>query len=308
MIGQMLIGLAMMSACYDDSKAPAPVENRGADLSDYQRAKKDAGRDAKAHVRLALWCESHGLGAERMKHLAMAVLYDPSNALARGLMGLVAFQGKWERPDEVSRQAQDDPKRKALMQEYLQTRARTSDKAEDQWKLAVWCEQNGLKDQAIAQYHAVLRRDPTRDAAWMRLGFKKVGGRWVKPEWLAARKQESDQQGRANKHWKTSLEKWNAGLASRDKSRRAEAEKGLEEVADPRAVPAIWAVFVTGATENQKRRRATPGPGRFAGLVAGAGDAGPDEPQGRGPPGSDPTAPATRPSRFRPPLDRSAPG
>ena len=110
-----------------------------------------------------------------------------------------------------------------------------------------WCEENGLKDQAIAHYHAVLRRDPTRDAAWTRLGFKKVGGRWVKPEWLAARKQESDQQGRANKHWKTSLEKWNAGLASRDQSRRAEAEKGLEEVADPRAVPAIWAVFVTGA-------------------------------------------------------------
>ncbi len=63
-------------------------------------------------------------GAERMKHLAMAVLYDPSNGLARGLMGLVAYQGKWERPDEVSREAQDDPKRKALLQEYLQRRAK----------------------------------------------------------------------------------------------------------------------------------------------------------------------------------------
>ena len=124
LIGQMLIGLAMMSACYDDSKTTAPVENRGTDLSDYRRPpEKDAGRDAKAHVRLALWCESHGLGAERMKHLAMAVLYDPSNGLARGLMGLVAYHGKWERPDDVSRQAQDDPKRKALMQEYLQARA-----------------------------------------------------------------------------------------------------------------------------------------------------------------------------------------
>ena len=44
-----------------------------------------------------------------MKHLAMAVLYDPSNGLARGLMGLVAYQGKWARPDDVSRQVQDDP-------------------------------------------------------------------------------------------------------------------------------------------------------------------------------------------------------
>ena len=75
-------------------------------------------------------------------------------------MGLVAFQGKWARPDEVSHKAQDDPRRKAVMQEYLQHRAKTSEKAEDQWKLAVWCEQNGLKDQAIAQYHAVLRPGP----------------------------------------------------------------------------------------------------------------------------------------------------
>ena len=60
----------------------------------YEQARKDAGRDAAAHVRLALWCESHGMSAERMKHLAMAVLYDPSNALARGLMGLVAYQGQ----------------------------------------------------------------------------------------------------------------------------------------------------------------------------------------------------------------------
>ena len=134
---------------------PTPVAgDRPTDRSTYEAAKKEAGRDAKAHVRLALWCEAHGMSAERMKHLAMAVLYDPSNGLARGLMGLVAYQGKWERPDEVSRQVQDDPKRKALMQEYLQRRAKTPDRADDQWKLAIWCEQNGLKDQAIAQYHA----------------------------------------------------------------------------------------------------------------------------------------------------------
>ena len=63
----------------------------------------------KAHVRLALWCESHGMRLERMKHLAVAVVSDPSNGLARGLMGLVACQGKWERPDEVSREARTTP-------------------------------------------------------------------------------------------------------------------------------------------------------------------------------------------------------
>ena len=61
--------------------------------------------------------------AERMKHLAAAVAQDPSNALARGLLGLVAYNGKWERPDQVSREAKDDPRHKALMQEYLERRA-----------------------------------------------------------------------------------------------------------------------------------------------------------------------------------------
>ena len=31
------------------------------------------------------------MSAERMKHLALAVLYDPTNALARGLMGMVSY-------------------------------------------------------------------------------------------------------------------------------------------------------------------------------------------------------------------------
>ena len=211
-----------------------------------------------------------------MKHLAMAVLYDPSNGLARGLMGLVAYQGKWERPDQVSREVQDDPKRKALMQEYLQRRAKTSETADDQWKLALWCEQNGLKEQAIAQYHAVLRLDPTREAAWKQLGFKKVGGHWVKPEWQAAQKHEAEQQNRANKHWKPLLEKWREGLSSRDKTRRAAAEEALADVTDPRAVPMIWAVFVPKGAEGQKVGGAAAGPDRFAGLVAGAGDPGPD--------------------------------
>ncbi len=247
MLSLMLVCLGLVAA--DDQAISA---KDSPDLAAYEAAKKDAGHDSKAHVRLALWCESHDLGSERLKHLAMAVLYDPSNALARGLMGLVAYQGKWERPDQVSRQAQDDPKRKALMREYFQRRAKTLDRAEDQWKLALWCEQNGLKDQAIAQYHTVLRRDPTRETVWKRLGFKKVSGHWIKPEWQAARKQEFEQQSRANKHWKPLLEKWREAIFGRDKTRRVQAEEAMTSVTDPRAVPMIWAVFVPRGADGQK--------------------------------------------------------
>ena len=94
-----------------------------AELREYRSAAAAARRDPDAHVRLALWCEAHGLTAERLKHLSLAVLYDPANVLARGLMGLVAYRGKWERPDEVSRRVEDDPAHKARIKEYLQRRS-----------------------------------------------------------------------------------------------------------------------------------------------------------------------------------------
>ena len=88
-----------MAANKDERPALSP-----ADLAAYQAADSKAGRDAGAHVRLSLWCEARGLTAERLKHLSLAVLYDPANALARGLMGLVAYRDKWERPDAVGQQ------------------------------------------------------------------------------------------------------------------------------------------------------------------------------------------------------------
>ena len=60
-----------------------------------------AGRDADAHVRLASWCEAHGLNAERHKHLATALEIDPDHAAAHGLLGQVADNGEWRMPGMV---------------------------------------------------------------------------------------------------------------------------------------------------------------------------------------------------------------
>src|ERR1700737_4044724 len=102
----LLLSCAFVGA---DDTPPVAVPAAKPAMETYQAARAKAGKNAKAHVRLALWCEAHGLSSERMKHLALAVLYDPSNALARGLMGLVAYQGKWERPEAVGQRIQDDP-------------------------------------------------------------------------------------------------------------------------------------------------------------------------------------------------------
>ena len=106
------------------------------------------GRDADAHVRLALWCEAHGLHAERLKHLAIAALIEPGHATARGLMGLVAHAGGWKRPEAVADRLKADAALAATLEQYKARRDRTPVKADAQWKLALWCEENGLEAEA----------------------------------------------------------------------------------------------------------------------------------------------------------------
>jgi hypothetical protein len=50
------------------SDPPAPAR----DLKPYEALKLKAGKDPQAQVKLALWCEAHGLNAERLQHLARA--------------------------------------------------------------------------------------------------------------------------------------------------------------------------------------------------------------------------------------------
>jgi hypothetical protein len=68
MISITLIGACLLFAF------PAEPPLRAHDLETYQALRAKAGKDAQAQVKLALWCEAHGLNYERLKHLAQAVL------------------------------------------------------------------------------------------------------------------------------------------------------------------------------------------------------------------------------------------
>ncbi len=80
MIDSMLLYAAIVAGQFAQVEKPPAASS----LDAYKAASVRAGHDSQAHVRLALWCESHGLSAERVKQLALAILYDPSNALAPG--------------------------------------------------------------------------------------------------------------------------------------------------------------------------------------------------------------------------------
>src|SRR5262245_29936146 len=95
------------------------------DLETYRSAQAEAGRDVDKHIKLALWCESHAMPTERLKHLATAVLIDPDHAVARGLLGQVSDQGKWRKPEAVSERVLADAKLAETLAEYQGRREKT---------------------------------------------------------------------------------------------------------------------------------------------------------------------------------------
>ncbi len=217
----------------------------------YHMLDQQAARDAPGQYELALWCEAHGLTRERLKHLTLAVLRDPDHPGAHGLLGQVAYRGRWRHAEDLASLLARDGLLAEALAAYRARRDRMEDTPDAHWRLALWCEENGLEPEAIAHLTAVTRRDPGRDAAWRRLGYQRRHGRWMTPEQIDAEAAAREARERADRRWKPRLAALNAAL--RDESRRGRAELELSRVTDPGAVPAIWRTFVEGQSNGQSR-------------------------------------------------------
>ena len=296
----MFPAILVSVACLAGEPGAAPnvgSQSKTIDLTAYEETRAKMGRGPDAHVRMAIWCEAHGLNSERLKHLAIAVLTDPAHATARGLLGLVAFRGQWQSPEAICEKLEADQTASAALAEYNGRRARMGNSADSHWKIAVWCEQQGLKPEATAHLTMVTQLDPHREAAWKRLGYRKQGGRWATAEQLAAEKTEAEAQKKADKRWTTLLAKLRSGLD--DKSKQAGAAKTVAGISDPRAVPSVWASLRNRHGVPSIGRSAGLGADRFARLDAGAGAPGPRGQVGRGAEQGDPDTPPPQPARDR---------
>ena len=216
----------------------------------YQAMKASAGRDAESQVKLALWCEAHGLEREKLRHLAVAVLTDPSHAMARGLLGLVEYKGKWAKPEAVAAMSRADVEAADLAAEYKDRRLKAPVKADAQYKLALWCIEKGLIAESRAHLATVVRLDPGHAEAWKTLGYQKVNGRWITDAMAQAEKAEKEAQARADKDWEPRLIRLKANLTVVDTARRAEARKEMAGITSPRAVPMVLRVFVEKGEKN----------------------------------------------------------
>ncbi len=221
------------------------------DSSSYSTLSAQAGRSAEAQVKLALWCESRGMTAERAKHLALAIAVDPSHAVARGLLGFVNDAGRWRRPEDVADRTVSDEKLSAASAEYESRRDKAPATADGQWALSRWCDAHGLKPQAEAHALATTRIDPDRKAAWLRLGYKSLNGRWFTQAEIKTARAEAVAQTAADKKWRPKLSAWRDDL--KDRGRKSFAEASLASVTDPRAVHSIVRVFATSDPLDQAR-------------------------------------------------------
>jgi hypothetical protein len=258
------------------SQSPTP-----SDRHEYEAAREKVGRDPAANIQLALWCEAHGLTAERARHLAIAILSDPKNVTARGLMGLMASGGRWESPESVVEQTTADDRRSKKLAEYnayrkelegsfqieramLEQARQNGDRlvaestewilnerlAQANVKLGVWCERNDLKPESIAHYTAATQLNPRLATAWKHLGCRKHNGRWMTPAAIAAEVVEENVQRDADAHWGSRLHQWKSWLNASEK--RDVAETSLKGINDPRAARSVWRVFVLSRPARQE--------------------------------------------------------
>ena len=248
----MFSAILVCAACatLDPSEAVAGPRVEPETMAAYEAARARAGRDADAHVRLALWCEAHGLEAERLKHLAIAVLTDPTHAAARGLLGLVAYRGGWHSPEAVS--AQIGPTRRCGGPRLVQCPPRP----------------HGQLRRRPLEAGAVVRatgaRSPRRPRTSTRVVQLEPGprGRLEAPglpqagpalgHRRAARRREG--RGRGAEGGRPALAAAPVPVAGwiGDKARELELVEALATVTDPRAVPSVWAMFGRGKASHQK--------------------------------------------------------
>ncbi len=117
----------------------------------------------------------------------------------------------------------------------------------------MWCEQNGLKGEAIAHFTTAVHLDPSREASWRHLGYVKHNGRWKSAEEAVATEKEEHALRLAGRHWEPQLRKWKGWLGG-SSAHRDQAEEHLATVTDPHAVPSILKLFPIGGTEADQAR------------------------------------------------------
>lgn len=148
------------------------------------------------------------------------------------------------------------PENPALL-EYKSRARSLPDTVEAHRKLAAWCTENKLNDQADHHLERLLKLDPTDQAARQSLGYQRYGNRWMTREQIMqergmvlyrgkyrtpqdiALREMQEQVEKAEADWYGRLKNYRNWLNNPRRSRDREAETEIAMITDPHAVPAL---------------------------------------------------------------------
>ncbi len=134
--------------------------------------------------------------------------------------------------------------------QYERIHATYPDTPEGQWKLATWCQEQGLISQRKTHLERVVELDPEHAEARRALGYNKVNGRWITQEdlmksrgflryrgrWLLPQEvevlQNKERVEKAEKEWAQKLDRWHNNLGT---DRDSVARDAIHALADPAA-------------------------------------------------------------------------
>jgi hypothetical protein len=132
--------------------------------------------------------------------------------------------------------------------EYNALKEKMPETAAAHWRMAVWCEEHGLKDQAYVHYAQVVQLDPRREPAWRKLGFIKHDGRWMTKEEIV----QEDEFKKAEKIWGPRFRKLHKDVhGTNGEKKRETAMKAIDAIKDPAAVLPAYRAFGGGSADDQ---------------------------------------------------------
>jgi hypothetical protein len=210
-----------------------------------------------ATVKQALQAESTGDNAARGRYLTKAFLAAPDLAEANWHLARVRVDDKWLPLGEaVARKAQDplEDQYRKLRDKALGGAKRPG--AKSLRDLARWCDKQGWTDRAKLHYAQLLAQpnldDAARAEAIEKLDLVELGGKWLTRGELKEHEAEHRAIRDSLAKWGPTLVKLRQAIDGPDFAARDRAAKELAAIDDPRAIPALEAVLLTGGTEFQE--------------------------------------------------------
>jgi len=145
----------------------------------------------------------------------------------------------------------------AAAAEHETRRLTSPDTVDGHWKLAQWCAAHQLDADYRFHLRRIVELSPDHAEARRRLGYRRVGNRWMsRDEEMAARgfrryrgqyltehhialQEKEHARELAEKEWFKKIKRWRSWLANRKPAKIAQGKKNLAAIRDPEAAPGL---------------------------------------------------------------------